>query len=91
MAALAAVVRYAQWLDRDQGLFVEPEGCDPEPARADLEVLLRDVGGEQLVRLDQDTAARLLGHYGIRLVPSVGFETAEEAVAAAGSSAGPWP
>jgi hypothetical protein len=41
------------------------------------------VGGEQLVRLDQDTAARLLGHYGIRLVPSVGFETAEEAVAAA--------
>ena len=28
------------------------------------------------VRLDQATAARLLGHYGIRVVPSEGFETA---------------
>ena len=89
VAALAAVVRYAQWLDRDQGLFVEPDGCHPEAARADLEQLLGSVGGEQLVRLDQDTAARLLGHYGIRLVPSVGFETAEEAVAAAGQLG--WP
>ncbi|MEY9776199.1 GNAT family N-acetyltransferase [Arthrobacter sp. MW3 TE3886] len=89
VAALGAVVRYAQWLDRDQGLFVEPEGCHPEAARADLELLLRNVGGEQLVRLDQDTAAQLLGHYGIRLVPSVGFETAEQAVAAAGQLG--WP
>jgi acyl-CoA synthetase (NDP forming) len=83
VAALAAVVRYAQWLDRDQGLFVEPEGCHPDAAREELEQLLHNVGGEQLVRLDQDTAARLLGHYGIRVVPSVGFETVEEAVAAA--------
>jgi len=89
VAALAAVVRYAQWLDRDQGLFVEPEGCHPDAARTDLEQLLHNVGGEQLVRLDQDTAARLLGHYGIRVVPSVGFETAEEAVAAAGRLG--WP
>jgi acyl-CoA synthetase (NDP forming)/RimJ/RimL family protein N-acetyltransferase len=83
VAALAAVVRYAQWLHRDQGLFVEPEGCHPDGARADLEQLLRNVGGEQLVRLDPATAARLLAHYGIHVVPSEGFETAEEAVAAA--------
>lgn len=83
IAALSAVVRYAQWLDRDHGLFVEPEGCDPEGTRAELEELLRGVGGEQLRALDQATAARLLGHYGIHVVPSEGFETPEEAVAAA--------
>ncbi|MET4095887.1 GNAT family N-acetyltransferase [Arthrobacter sp. UYCu712] len=83
IAALGAAVRYAQWLDRDHGLFVEPEGCDPEGTRTELEELLRGVGGEHLRRLDQATAARLLGHYGIRVVPSEGFETAEEAVAAA--------
>ncbi|MET3921525.1 GNAT family N-acetyltransferase [Arthrobacter sp. UYEF20] len=83
VAALGAVVRYAQWLDRDQGLFVEPEGCDPEGTRAELEELLRSVGGEQLRRLDQPTASKLLARYGISVVPSVGFETAEEAVAAA--------
>ncbi|MEO3932897.1 GNAT family N-acetyltransferase [Micrococcaceae bacterium Sec7.4] len=83
VAALAAVVRYAQWLDRDQGLFVEPEGCDPDGTHDELERLLDKVGGEHLVRLDPDTAASLLARYGIRVVPSVGFETADQAVAAA--------
>ncbi|AOT04180.1 bifunctional acetate--CoA ligase family protein/GNAT family N-acetyltransferase [Arthrobacter sp. U41] len=83
VAALGAVVRYAQWLNRDQGLFVEPEGCDPEGTHDELERLLDDVGGEQLIRLDPDTAASLLARYGIRVVPSVGFDTAEQAVAAA--------
>ncbi|MCB5292892.1 GNAT family N-acetyltransferase [Arthrobacter sp. SO3] len=83
VAALGAVVRYAQWLNRDQGFFVEPEGCDPDGTHEELERLLDKVGGEQLVRLDPDTAAGLLARYGIRVVPSVGFETAEQAVAAA--------
>jgi acyl-CoA synthetase (NDP forming) len=83
VAALAAVVSYAAWLHRDQGLFVEPEGCDPDGTRTDLEQLLRNVPGEQLVRLDPASAATLLGHYGIRVVPSEGFETADQAVAAA--------
>ncbi|HEX9229037.1 MAG TPA: acetate--CoA ligase family protein, partial [Arthrobacter sp.] len=83
VAALGSVVRYAQWLDRDQGLFVEPEGCDPDGTRDELERLLSGVGGEQLVRLDAETAAGLLARYGIRVVPSVGFDTADEAVAAA--------
>ena len=83
VAALAAVVRYAQWVVRDQGLFVEPEGCDPEGAHEDLEELLRPVGGEQLVRLDPASAAKLLGRYGIRVLPSEGFETEDDAVAAA--------
>lgn len=83
VAALGSVVRYAQWLDRDQGLFVEPEGCDPDGTHDELERLLDKVGGEQLVRLDAETAAGMLARYGIRVVPSVGFDTPDEAVAAA--------
>lgn len=83
VAALAAVVRYAEWVDRDKGLFVEPEGCDPESVRAELEELLQDVPGEQLVQLAPPTAATLLAHYGIHVVPSEGFDSPDEAVAAA--------
>ena len=83
VAALAAVVRYAEWLARDQGHFAEPAGCHPERARVQLDGLLRDVHGEQLMQLDTDAAASLLGHYGISVLPSVGFDTAEQAVDAA--------
>ncbi|MDR6507829.1 GNAT family N-acetyltransferase [Arthrobacter oryzae] len=83
VAALAAVVRYAEWVDRDKGLFVEPEGCDQESVRDELEELLHDVPGEQLVQLDAATSAKLLAHYGIHVVPSEGFDTPDEAVAAA--------
>ncbi|MDQ4046599.1 MAG: GNAT family N-acetyltransferase, partial [Actinomycetota bacterium] len=83
VAALSSVVRYAEWAHRDQGLFAEPEGCDTEAAHADLEGLLHDVRGEQLKQLFPADAARLLGHYGIRVLPSEGFVTADEAVAAA--------
>ncbi|MEV7134966.1 GNAT family N-acetyltransferase [Arthrobacter sp. NPDC093128] len=83
VAALAAVVKYAEWVVRDKGLFVEPEGCDQESVRAELEDLLHDVPGEQLVQLAPATAATLLAHYGIHVVPSEGFETPDQAVAAA--------
>ena len=89
VAALAAVVRYAEWVARDQGHFVEPVGCDPDAARASLEVLLAGVHGEQLKQLDQGEAAKLLGYYGIRVLPSLGFDTPEQAVAAADSLG--WP
>lgn len=83
VAALAAVVGYAQWLDRERGLFEDPEGCDPEPARLLLEDRLKAVHGEQLVRLDAEDATELLGHYGISVVPSVGFDDDDAAVSAA--------
>ncbi|WLQ05594.1 bifunctional acetate--CoA ligase family protein/GNAT family N-acetyltransferase [Arthrobacter oryzae] len=83
VAALAAVVKYAQWVERDKGLFVEPAGCDAESVRTELEELLHDVPGEQLLQLDPVKAATLLSHYGIHVVPSAGFETPDEAVAAA--------
>lgn len=89
VAALAAVVRYAEWVAKDQGHFVEPAGCDPDGARASLEVLLADVHGEQLKQLDQDEAAQLLGYYRIRVLPSLGFDTPDQAVAAANSLG--WP
>ena len=50
-----------------------PQGCDAEAAHADLELLLADVRGEQLKELDPADAARLLGHYGITVLPSAGF------------------
>ncbi|MFH5879520.1 GNAT family N-acetyltransferase [Arthrobacter sp. NA-172] len=83
VAALAAVVRYAKWLDRDQGMFVEPDGCDREGTRAHLERLLSSVPGEQLVRLDDGEGAALLSRYGIPVVPSAVFEHDDDAVAAA--------
>ncbi|HJV98779.1 MAG TPA: GNAT family N-acetyltransferase [Arthrobacter sp.] len=89
VAALAAVVRYAEWVARDQGHFVEPAGCDPDGARASLDVLLADVHGEQLKQLNQEEASLLLGYYGIRVLPSVGFDTADQAVAAADTLG--WP
>jgi acyl-CoA synthetase (NDP forming) len=89
VAALAAVVRYAEWVSRDHGHFVEPAGCDPQQARAEIEILLRGVRGEQLKQLDPAAAASLLGHYGIRLLPSVGFNTPEQAVEAADALG--WP
>ncbi|MBT2250403.1 GNAT family N-acetyltransferase [Arthrobacter sp. BHU FT2] len=89
VAALAAVVRYSEWGSRDQGHFVEPSGCDPAGARAEIDVLLRDVTGEQLKQLDQSAASSLLGHYGISVLPSAPFDTPDEAVAAADSLG--WP
>lgn len=89
VAALASVVRYSEWVSRDQGHFVEPDGCDPRSARAELEVLLRDVRGDQLKQLDPAATASLLGHYGIRVLPSVGFDTPDQAVEAAGALG--WP
>ncbi|MGN7149097.1 bifunctional acetate--CoA ligase family protein/GNAT family N-acetyltransferase [Arthrobacter sp. SAFR-179] len=89
VAALAAVVRYAEWAARDQGQFVEPAGCDPRQAEAELDALLGDVTGEQLKQLDPAAAASLLGHYGISVLPSAGFTTPDEAVAAADALG--WP
>lgn len=83
VAALAAVVRYAGWVSRDHGHFVEPEGCDPQAARAELEAHLRDVKGEQLKQLDPAATRSLLGHYGITVLPSAGFDSPDEAVEAA--------
>lgn len=83
VAALAAIVRYAQWRDRDQGLFVEPDGCDVDGTRETLNAMLAGVTGEKIRKLDAGAAAALLSGYGIDVVPTLGFGTADEAVQAA--------
>jgi len=89
VAALAAVVGYSAWLGREHGLLVEPEGCDPEGTREDLERLLAPVHGEQLLRLEPEDAASLLARYGMAVEPSAVFEHDDDAVAAAGRLG--WP
>lgn len=81
--ALAAVVQYAQWVQRDHGTFVEPEGIDTDAAAEEVQRLTHKVEGSGLYRLDPDETASLLAHYGISVLPSVPFETEDEAVAAA--------
>ena len=83
VAALAAIVRYAQWRDRDQGLFVEPDGCDVDATRETLNAMLAGVTGEKIRKLDAGAAAALLSGYGIEVVPTLGFGTPDEAVQAA--------
>jgi acyl-CoA synthetase (NDP forming) len=89
VAALSAVVGYSAWLDREQGLFVEPEGCDPDGTREELDRLLATVHGEQLLRLEPQDATSLLTRYGMAVEPSAVFEHDDDAVAAAGRLG--WP
>ena len=83
VGALAAVVRHAQWLAREQVAFGQPAGIDPDAVAEKLDRLLEEVHGDALVSLDPATAADLLGHYGISVLESVPFITAEQAQAAA--------
>ncbi|MCZ2403769.1 GNAT family N-acetyltransferase [Paenarthrobacter sp. Z7-10] len=83
VAALAAVVRYAQWRQREQGDFPHPAGIDSDAVSRRLEILLQSVRGDALVRLGPDEAAGLLKLYGITVLESAPFTTAEEAVAEA--------
>ncbi len=83
VAALAAVVRHAQWLQREQVAFGQPAGIDTDAVAQKLDRLLEEVHGDALVSLDPATAADLLGHYGIRVLESVPFTSAEQAQAAA--------
>ncbi|WP_394941005.1 GNAT family N-acetyltransferase [Psychromicrobium sp. YIM B11713] len=89
ISALAAVVRYAEWLRRDQGTFDPPESIDPEAAHDFLERLLEHVEGAELKTLDASQAQQLLSYYGISVLPSATFRSDREAVAAAGRLG--WP
>jgi acyl-CoA synthetase (NDP forming)/RimJ/RimL family protein N-acetyltransferase len=83
VAALAAVVQYAQWRARSHGEYAEPPDIEPDAAGKYLEGILGRVRGDALTRLDGAESAALLGCYGIGLLPSAPFSSAAEAVAAA--------
>ncbi len=80
VAALAAVVKYAEWSGREHGTFVRPEGIDPDAVAARLAQLVLGARGDELLRLDQQQSAEILALYGISLLPSAGFDSPDEAI-----------
>ncbi|MDQ4500861.1 GNAT family N-acetyltransferase [Sinomonas sp. ASV322] len=84
VAALGAVVRYSEWLAREEGTQFEAEH-DAAAADALIARVLAQAGaaGTDLVRLEPDLSAALLACYGISVLPSRPVVSAEEAVAAA--------
>ena len=89
IAALSAVVRYTEWLAKDQGEVVEPTGLRRDEAAALIDGLIEGVSGARLVSTTTEQAGELLACYGISVLPAAGFTTTEEAVAAADSLG--WP
>jgi acyl-CoA synthetase (NDP forming) len=89
VAALGAVVAYTRWRSRDHGEFPELSGTDDDAAADQLEEILRRVSGVGLTRLTPEESSALLGHYGIPLLPSAAFDSADEAVKTADTLG--WP
>ncbi|WP_326954935.1 bifunctional acetate--CoA ligase family protein/GNAT family N-acetyltransferase [Amycolatopsis sp. NBC_01286] len=80
--ALAKVVRYAAWRQRPQGTLVRPSGIHTEQAQVIVRELLAAEDGKAILLTDPDVV-RLLGCYGIDVVPFRVVSTVDDAVAAA--------
>ena len=79
--ALAAATRYGEWRARDKGERVAPAGIDRLAAERLVDgVIAGSPAGRPLVA---DEVEQLLGHYGIRVWPTVAVASPDEAVAAA--------
>jgi len=89
VTALAALVRYTEWAGREHGHFTEPAGVDTEGAQAYIDEQMARVANTELLRLGPAETARLLGFYGISVLPSLPFRTEDEAVQAANELG--WP
>jgi acyl-CoA synthetase (NDP forming)/GNAT superfamily N-acetyltransferase len=90
VSALAKVVAYAGWRERDHGVTVRPDGIDRVRARKLVERELASVVSQDAgVTLDDETTAELLGCYGLAPWPARSARTADEAVAAADALG--WP
>ncbi|MEU8637381.1 GNAT family N-acetyltransferase [Amycolatopsis sp. NPDC048633] len=82
VTALARVIRYAAWRQRPQGTLVTPGGIHTEQAQVIVRELLESENGRTTLLSDTDVV-RLLGCYGIDVVPFRVASTVDEAVAAA--------
>ncbi|WP_284741139.1 bifunctional GNAT family N-acetyltransferase/acetate--CoA ligase family protein [Amycolatopsis sp. RTGN1] len=82
VTALARVIRYAAWRQRPQGTLVTPSGIHTEQAQVIVRELLESESGRTTLLSDTDVV-RLLGCYGIDVVPFRVASTVDEAVAAA--------
>ncbi len=80
--ALARVVRYAAWRQRPQGTLVRPSGLHVEQAQVTVGELLSAEDGKTTL-LSDDDVVRLLGCYGIEVVPFQVVSSVDEAVKAA--------
>ncbi|SFW90017.1 bifunctional GNAT family N-acetyltransferase/acetate--CoA ligase family protein [Amycolatopsis australiensis] len=80
--ALARVVRYAAWRQRPQGTLVRPAGIHTEQAQGLVRELLEAENGKTTLLSDTDVV-RLLGCYGVDVVPFRVASTVDEAVSAA--------
>jgi acyl-CoA synthetase (NDP forming)/RimJ/RimL family protein N-acetyltransferase len=82
VTALAKVVRYAEWRQRPQGTLIRPSGVHTEHAQNIVREILAVEDGKTTV-LSDDDSVRLLGCYGIDVVPFRVVSSAAEAVSAA--------
>ncbi|WP_343883968.1 GNAT family N-acetyltransferase [Glutamicibacter uratoxydans] len=87
--ALGKAYGYRQWLDIPFEPLVEPEGLDVQGAADYLQELAGQVNGTELLELDPQQSARLLGYYGLEFFGSTVVSTADQAVAAANELG--WP
>ncbi|MDY6055519.1 GNAT family N-acetyltransferase [Micrococcus sp.] len=83
VAVLGRLVDYVRWRGEEAGEPLEPQDVHPRRAEALVDAAVTRAHGTELVRLNPEETATLLGHYGIPLLPAVRFETPDEAVDAA--------
>ncbi len=86
--ALARVVRYGEWLQRDPGRVPTFDDVDPDRARTVVESALGRLGGEG-GWLEPDDVAAVLEAFGLRLPVSGVADSEEEAVEIAADIGGP--
>ncbi|WP_370942953.1 GNAT family N-acetyltransferase [Amycolatopsis sp. cg5] len=80
--ALARVVRYAAWRQRPQGSLIRPSGLHIEKAQDIVREILAAEDGKTTLLSDEDVV-RLLGCYGVDVVPFSVVSTEDEAVSVA--------
>lgn len=81
--ALASVVRYAQWRERESGVRVDPSGIDRSRARELVERSMSGIEPDVRVRLTSEDVCTLLACYGLAVWPSVTVSGVQKAVEAA--------
>lgn len=80
--ALAAVMNYVEWREKETGTTANPSGISPKETARYISSLMPQVPGEQLLELTQEQAHKLLQHYGISVLRAVPITTVEDAKAA---------
>ncbi|WGH91505.1 GNAT family N-acetyltransferase [Auritidibacter ignavus] len=83
LKVIAQLTRYQAWRDADQGKELEYSDLDRHRAVDLVTEWAQEAVGTDLLALDQHQTAELLACYGISVLESRGFSTADEAVAAA--------